>query len=236
MSANSSLEILTTYMSAPLIRDIDIYMGVYQSSDMWPYDKSIKWLNFDNRHSRANNPACLYYFDNGRLEEWHMNGVRYRPYGKPSMITYDRDDRIIQRIWFADGKMHRLNGPSYINYYNNGNKRQEIWYQDGEQHRLDDPASINYDSVGNIISQQWTRNGYSYRCDDTPDFIVYSDNGDPKEAHWYRRGIDQTDGPVSMIHNEHNNTIVITYFKEGGLWDDYIPYNVDFEKIWRSYV
>ena len=66
--------------------------------------------------------------------------------------------------WYNEnGQLHRDNDlPARIWYYRNGNSQQKIWYRNGKRHRVDGPAEIWYDRKGNIEEKCWYLNGTYY--------------------------------------------------------------------------
>jgi len=54
----------------------------------------------------------------------------------PAEIWYCKDRFIYRKIWYQNGKMHRVDGPAMIWYHSNsnGNIEEEYWYLNGEEY------------------------------------------------------------------------------------------------------
>ena len=65
------------------------------------------------------------------------------------------------------GEIHRENDlPAFIRYYRNGNSKQKIWYQNGKRHRIGGPATIWYNEDGSCFIECWYLNGNMYTEED----------------------------------------------------------------------
>ncbi len=73
------------------------------------------------------------------------------------------------KVWYKDGKRHRVDGPAVE--YANGAK---IWYVDGKRHRVDGPAAVYADG-----DKEWCKDGKFHRLDGPA--IVHADG----DKWWY---------------------------------------------------
>ena len=80
------------------------------------------------KHNALHLNFTLLYEEEGRHQEWRVNGKLHRRGGP----AYVRDN---DRRWYILGKYHREDGPAFINCL--GDK---MWYIEGKLHREDGPA------------------------------------------------------------------------------------------------
>lgn len=160
-----------------------------------------------------------HFFQNDPLKRkvkyviWKQNGEMYEDLPKIEVYEYEDKnnyflveqrwelhDYIIDRKYWSDGDLHRLNGPALIRYIN-GEKIYEKWSQNGEPYRLDGPAQIFYDfdGGGNKIKELWSPNRES-----EPSIIKYYDNGVISSQKWLKEDLmSRIDGPAYISYNKN---------------------------------
>lgn len=98
-----------------------------------------------NREERYE--VTVRYYDNGAVEAvfWKQNGVGHR-IGGPASAWFDREGRVVQESWMANGKFHRpyQDGPAFAQIDPvTGVMVTETYYCAGQMHRIGGAASIN---------------------------------------------------------------------------------------------
>ena len=94
------------------------------------------------KHNALHLNFTLLYEEEGRHQEWRVNGKLHR-IGGPAYVHYE-DER-----WYKNGVLHREDGPAFIN-----NAGDKMLYIEGKLHRDDGPV-IEF-SNGN---ESWYRHG-----------------------------------------------------------------------------
>ena len=135
------------------------------------------------------------YVDNEIKSHFPDDYIQWRaaqvsPDGRVNRIFHSLDDMPAMcagdfKVWYRNGKIHRLNGPAVIN------GTRQTWYQNDERHRVDGPAVIDYNRY------EWYQNGKLHRTDG-PALVVKD-----YEWIWYQHGIlHRLDGPA-IIRNDY---------------------------------
>lgn len=95
--------------------------------------------------SRKNGPSCIYYHNNRVSSELYKVYGKYNSnLNKPSIIEY-YDDGVIRKEEWRNEKncYHRENGPAVICYNEDGSITAKVYYYDGRIHRVDGEAFSN---------------------------------------------------------------------------------------------
>jgi hypothetical protein len=121
--------------------------------------RSISWVRHGHYHTDNDNPARIFYRQNGVLDrqEWYKDGQQHRDQG-PAVITYDDYGRVNCMEWRRSNVLHHVDGPAVI-VINNGLIELEQWWLRGVLHRDDDEAAVTYYSGGKVINQSFYRYG-----------------------------------------------------------------------------
>ena len=88
--------------------------------------------NADNfLHSIDDKPACIVYGLGAKVKYYCDNGRLHRDNNEPALILHGDNNKVTSKIYYLNGRKHRLNGPAYIGFKENGNISFVEYYLDG---------------------------------------------------------------------------------------------------------
>lgn len=98
----------------------------------------LKIWYYNGQIHRDNGPAIIKEFDSKREERWYQRGRIHRVDG-PAKIWW-KNGRLLNEQWFTRGSHHRHGAPAIIRYRADGTISGALWYAYGKLHRVDGPA------------------------------------------------------------------------------------------------
>jgi hypothetical protein len=102
-------------------------------------ENKVSWLKIDNSLHRENGPAVLLFYEDDyyemkrtKIEEWWVDGRRYRPDGLPCIVEYDNniEGTILSQEWSITNGTNR---GLYGRKYNQGNMTDEKFENEDRQ-------------------------------------------------------------------------------------------------------
>lgn len=159
----------------------------------------------------------------------------------------------IQKIYFVDGKVHKLDGPAIINYTKiNSNEfyvDKELWYKNDIQHRDDNkPAVKIYNKFGNLLEIRYFVEGKRHK-DNGASVIFFYDNGNIHGLKYYKNNILNNSNKPSDIEfynngkkkheiyclnnriHRNNGPAVIEYYEDGTIKEERYYRNGDLHRV-----
>ena len=120
-----------------------------------------KIITCKNKAKRLHNPygAAYVYYLNNKIQNkiFYLNGKLHREDG-PAIIYYYDNGQILSEHYFLNGKHHREDGHTIIYYYQNGKIEREFYYLNDKRHRENGPAYIHYHKNGKIDYEEYYLN------------------------------------------------------------------------------
>lgn len=122
-------------------------------------------LNEVKRLEKKIKNVTFSFYEDGKVESetWHNDdGMIHRDGGPAAVVNYNNEGHIKEKLWYFDGKIHRVDGPAKITYDNRGHVTKQTWYQHDEISRADGPAVIIYYNNGRVFHETWYCRGTIY--------------------------------------------------------------------------
>lgn len=200
MSVKSAINFLDRYLSTPVVIIIDEYMGIGT-----PYiiPGIIEWKNFNGKNDRRYGPACVSFFEKGKIsyQEWYYDGNLHNNNGA-AIIWYTQAGKVELKVWCKYNTKHNENGPAVIKYFPDGGYQEE-WYIYGKICNGDLPSRITYWNTGKIKTKTWLLQFSKYGT--TPhvlERITYHIG-----EHFYDLEYHRTNGPAIIWYNPNEEII-----------------------------